>query len=326
DGYPCFGGPGVDASPLAMWAPGAGPIEMPVGTGVALAPHRDLIFQIHYNLDNGASPDRTQVALAFADEPPVRGQYVAALNSDFRLQPGKALVESTATQQLAPGPFKVFGVMPHMHTLGRTLRVDVENDGATQCLVDVDRWDFHWQNAWWYTTAQLLQKPQSMSIRCGFDTRERTDVVTWGESTSDEMCISYLYITTSDQPDAPLDCNDQSNPLFGSCLDDFLKGCYEPDQSGSCSGKDDGSVNWTDGSKIVRSGATAGLYGSGDEQPCITVALSASGAELSKGDQKLSYAGAGDQVTVHCPDGKTLHASGAQLHTFNVCHGVNCPN
>ena len=140
------------------------------------------------------------------------------------------------------------------------------------------------------------------------------------------MCISYLYITTSDQPDAPLDCNDENNPLFGSCLDDFLQGCYQPDQSGSCSGTDDGSVNWSDGSKIVRSGTTAGLYGPGDDEPCIAVALSAAGAELSKGDQKLSYAAAGDQVTVQCPDGKKLHASGAQLHSFNLCHGVNCPN
>lgn len=326
DGYPCFGGPGVDASPLAMWAPGAGPSEMPAGTGVALAPHRDLIFQIHYNLDNGTAPDRTKVALEFASEPPIRGVYVAASNTDLRLPPGKEHVESTATAQLAPGPFKVYGVMPHMHTLGRTMRVDVENDGATECLVDVDRWDFHWQNAWWYTKPLTIDKPQSMSIRCGFDTREKTNVVTWGESTSDEMCISYLYVTTSDQPDAPLDCNDENNPLFGSCLDEFLAGCYEPDPGGSCSAEDDGSLNWSDGSKIVRSGATAGLYGPGDDQPCITVALSATGAELSKGDQKLSYTGSGDQVTVQCPDGKKLHASGAQLHTFNICHGVNCPN
>ena len=326
EGYPCFGGPGVDASPLAMWAPGAGPVEMPPGTGVALAAHRDLIFQIHYNLDNGTAPDRTKVALVFANEPPIRGQYVPALNTEFRLQPGKELVESTAVQQLAPGPFKVYGVMPHMHTLGRTLRVDVENDGATQCLVDVDRWDFHWQNAWWYTKPQLIQKPQSLSIRCGFDTRERSSVVTWGESTSDEMCISYLYITTSDKPDAPLDCSGENNPLFGSCLEEFLAGCYEPDLSRGCTGQDDGSLSWGDGSKIVRSGATAGLYGPDDDKPCITAALSASGAELSKDDQKLSYAASGDQVTVHCPDGTELHSTGAQLRTFNLCHGVNCPN
>lgn len=326
DGYPCFGGPGVNASPLAMWAPGAGPIAMPTGTGVAIAPQRDLIFQIHYNLDNGTAPDRTKVALEFASEPPIRGAYVAALNTDFRLQPGKELVESTATLQLAPGPFKVYGAMPHMHTLGRTLRVEVENDGASQCLVDVDRWDFHWQNAWWYDKPLTIDKPQSMSIRCGFDTRGKSEVVTWGESTSDEMCISYLYVTTRDEPDMPLDCNDASNPLFGSCLADFLSGCYEPDVGGSCSAEDNGSVSWSDGSKITVSGATAGLYGAGGDEPCITVQLSASGAKLDKGSETLSWSGEGDQVTIECPDGSKLHSTGAQLRAFNVCHGVNCPN
>lgn len=325
DGYPCFGGPGVDASPLAMWAPGAGPSEMPAGTGVQLAAHRDLIFQIHYNLDNGSAPDQTKVALQFASEPPIRGQYVAVLDTDLRLQPGKEHVEATATGQLRPGPFKVYGVMPHMHTLGRTLRVDVENDGASQCLVNVDRWDFHWQNAWWYSEPLSIDKPQSMSIRCAYDTREKSEVVTWGESTSDEMCISYLYITTSDTPDMPLDCHDASNPLFGSCIDEFLASCYAPDTSGSCS-TENRSVTWSDGSKIVVSGTTAGLYGPGDDQPCITAVLTGAGAELSQGDEKLSWSGVGEQVTVQCPDGTKLHASGSQLKAFNVCHGVDCPD
>lgn|GEM_PF-507752 len=326
DGYPCFGGAGVDASPVAMWAPGAGAIQLPAGTGVPLAAHRDLIIQIHYNLDNGTSPDRTKVALTFAAEPPITAQYLPVLNTDFRLQPGQAHVESTANAELGPGKFKIYGAMPHMHTLGRTMRVEVEDNGASRCLVDVDRWDFHWQNAWWYQAPLSIEKPKSMSIRCGFDTRERTDVVTWGESTRDEMCISYLYITTSDRPDPVLDCNDQANPLFGSCLDQFLAGCYEPDTSGTCSSTGDGSVSWSDGSKIVRSGATAGVYAADGEQPCITAALSMNGATLSKGDQQLTYSASGDQVTVECPDGSTVQAKGTQLAAFNACRGVNCPN
>ena len=325
DGYPCFGGAGVDASPLAMWAPGAGAIEMPIGTGVPLAAHRDLILQIHYNLDNGSSPDRTKVALAFATAPPISAQYLPMANYDLSLPPGQANVESSANVQLLPGPFKVYGAMPHMHTLGRTLRVDVQANGASQCLVNVDRWDFHWQNAWWYQQPLTIQKPKSMSIRCGFDTREKSDVVTWGESTSDEMCISFLYVTTSDQPDTGPQCDDPNNPLFGSCLDQFLAGCYEPDVSGTCTG-DNGSVTWSDGSKIVRSGAMASLYGVGSDEPCITAALNSGGAVLSKGDQQLSYAGVGDQVTVTCPNGAQLRASGEQLTTFNACHGVTCPN
>ena len=325
EGYPCFGGSGVDSSLLAMWAPGAGPVELPVGTGVPLAAHRDLIIQIHYNLENGSFPDRTKVALAFASEPPISALYLPMANLDLRLPPGRANVEASATAQLLPGSFKVYGAMPHMHTLGRTMRADIEDNGTTRCLVNVDRWDFDWQNAWWYSEPLVIEKPQSMSIRCGFDTRERTEIVTWGENTSDEMCINYLYVTTSDKPDVVPNCDDQQNPLFGSCLDQFLAGCYEPDLGGTCSGED-GSVNWSDGSKIVRSGASASLYSANADEPCITAALSATGAVLEKGDQQLTYAADGDRVTVDCPDGTKLRASGAELREFNVCRGVNCPN
>jgi hypothetical protein len=325
-GYPCFGGAGVDAAPLAMWAPGAGAIQLPTGTGVPLAAHRDLIVQIHYNLDNGTSPDRTRIALAFATSPVISAQYMPVADLDLRLPPGQKNVSSMARSSLPPVKFTAYGAMPHMHTLGRTMRVDVEANGTSQCLVNVDRWDFHWQNAWWYEQPLLIDNPSLMLIRCGFDTRTKSDVVTWGESTSDEMCISFFYVTTSDTPDpAPPSCDDKDNPLFGSCLDQMLAGCYEPDLTGTCTG-DNGSVTWSDGSKIVRAGAAASLYRAGSDQACIDVTLSSGGAVLTKGADQLSYHASGEQMTVDCPDGTQVQASGLQLTTFNSCRGVTCPN
>ena len=200
DGYPCFGGSGVDSSPLAMWAPGAGAIQLPAGTGVPLAAKRDLIVQIHYNLDNGTAADRTKVALQFATQPVITAQYWPMADTEMKLPPGQKLVEAMSSTMLSPDRFTVYGAMPHMHTLGRTLQVSVEADGASRCLVNVDRWDFHWQNAWWYEQPLVIDKPSSMSIRCGYDTRSKADVVTWGENTSDEMCISFLHVR---MPSAP---------------------------------------------------------------------------------------------------------------------------
>jgi hypothetical protein len=67
--------------------------------------------------------------------------------------------------------------------------------GASTCLVNVDRWNFNWQNAWWYTTPIVGNGVTSFTLSCGYDTRERTMPVTWGEGTMDEMCIVYLYVT-----------------------------------------------------------------------------------------------------------------------------------
>ena len=87
-----------------------------------------------------------------------------------------------------------------MHTLGRKMRVDASNDAGPTCLVDVDRWDFHWQNLWWYEQPIHLDSPRSISIRCEYDTTSRTDTVTWGENTTDEMCISYFYVVARPGP------------------------------------------------------------------------------------------------------------------------------
>jgi hypothetical protein len=85
-----------------------------------------------------------------------------------------------------------------MHTLGRTMRLDATipplGAGST-CFVNVDRWNFNWQNAWWYNTPIVATGATSFTLSCGYDTRGRTMPVTWGEGTNDEMCIVYLYVT-----------------------------------------------------------------------------------------------------------------------------------
>jgi hypothetical protein len=68
------------------------------------------------------------------------------------------------------------------------------------------------------------------------------------------------------------------------------------------------------------------LYRAGSDEACISGGLNSGSALLVKGKQQLSYVGAGDQVTIDCPDGSQVHASGQQLTTFNACRGVNCPN
>jgi hypothetical protein len=279
--------------------------------------------QIHYNLENGVFPDRTRLALRFAKEPVITGQYWAAANQDFVAPPGRELFESSATNGFQqPTSFRVHGALPHMHTLGRTMHVSAESK-TSQCLVDVDRWDFHWQNAWWYEKPLDLKDVVALNITCGFDTRSRTESVAWGDSTSDEMCISYFYVTTSDMPDPVVSCDDAENPLFGSCFEDLLSGCYEPDLGGMCS-VTDGTLEWTDGSKIMLAGDAVGLYGPEDEEPCIGITGDQKGVTLTRGDDTLTYAEMGDHLVVTCPDGSTLNATRFQLNEYGICRGLAC--
>jgi hypothetical protein len=322
DGYTCFGGPIVSASPVALWAPGAGVVDMPPGTGVALEANRDVILQIHYNLEHGTHPDRTRLKLATVAGGVTPGVFAPVANLGMMLAPGRDYVETTASESLVPNQsFVVHGAMPHMHTLGRTLHVDAETNGETRCLVDVDRWDFHWQNAWWYDQPLDLEAVSSLSIRCGYDTSTRTETTTWGEGTADEMCISYFYLTVPEQP--AFDCENPDNPVFGSCIDTLLDGCYEPDVSGTCTAED-GDVTWSDGSRFL-GGATPGFYGPNDETPCIAVGNEDDGTVwLEKGDERASYSLTDDGATFTCPDGSTFDADTFHVNEFGVCRGIAC--
>ena len=194
-GYTCFGGTGVDAEPRALWAPGVEVVTLPAGTGLPLAAGRKLILQIHYNTHAGAFPDRTTVRMRTAPTVAKAAKYQPVADQDMNVAPGQELGVTSAVHQVTPQPVIVYGAAPHMHTLGRTLRVDMGTNAGSRCLVNVDRWDFHWQNAWWYTTPIQVQQLTGLTISCGYDTTSRTTPVVWGEGTDDEMCLSYLYMT-----------------------------------------------------------------------------------------------------------------------------------
>jgi copper type II ascorbate-dependent monooxygenase-like protein len=197
EGYTCFGGPGVPADLFAGWAPGAGPTYLPEGTGVALAGGRDVVLQVHYNLAQGVFPDRTRVRLRLADGVAQTGLFAAMADQELVLQPGQSNAVTSRRQALTvPAPVQIYGALPHMHELGRTLRLELESGGDSTCLVDVDRWSFHWQNTWWYEAPLTFPSVQALSITCGYDTSSRSDVVTWGEGTADEMCLSYVFVTS----------------------------------------------------------------------------------------------------------------------------------
>lgn len=194
-GYTCFGGPRVDADPRVLWAPGGGVVSLPTGTGLSLVAGRKLILQVHYNLAAGAFPDRTRVRLATSNDVSKQATYLAVADTKMKVAAGQAAGVTTRTLDGTGTPLKIYGVLPHMHTLGLALHVEAATASAKRCLVDVDRWDFHWQNAWWYDEPLTLDLFKSVSISCTYDTRGRTAPVTWGEGTSDEMCLSYLYAT-----------------------------------------------------------------------------------------------------------------------------------
>ncbi|WP_437757605.1 hypothetical protein [Sorangium sp. So ce1389] len=163
---------------------------------------------MHYNVPPGGGPfvDRSKIQLQLSgDAALTRGFYIDISTEDISLPPGQQLVEVKGELALsamhpifADPAFKglrVWGALPHMHYIGHTQRTVAKVDGVDVCFTDVDRWNFHWQNLWWYEAPLELKGADVLSITCGFETRGRTETTKYGEGSSDEMCFNLLHAT-----------------------------------------------------------------------------------------------------------------------------------
>lgn len=195
-GYTCFGGPGVASRAVAGWAPGAPVTRFPAETGVRLLAGRKLIVQVHYNTRLTAGADRTRVALELAADVPIEATIVPLADTSLEVSPGQA--EVTATSELSlplPVRVKVRGVFPHMHRLGRKLKLELNRAERWQCAVNVPSWDFNWQRFYFYEAPLAAVPGDVIRLSCTYDTSSRTSPVRWGEGTDDEMCLVGLYVT-----------------------------------------------------------------------------------------------------------------------------------
>jgi hypothetical protein len=94
----------------------------------------------------------------------------------------------------------------HMHLLGSEIRIEL-NPGTPRAkvLLDIPRWDFHWQNAYALVRPVQAQPGDVVRVTCRHDVSKRRQpgsgvprtarYVLWGEGTTDEMCLGILQVT-----------------------------------------------------------------------------------------------------------------------------------
>jgi hypothetical protein len=200
EGYRCFGGSGVASGMVGAWAPGSDVVLYPSGTGIPLAANTKLIMQVHYNTANGTAPDQTAVDLQLEPNVPQRLYITGLADMGLYLQPGSEEQSARAAMSMSILPVRgveLRGMAPHMHQLGKRLTVELTHgDGEKECLLNVDRWDFHWQQLFLFETPLTVDdRDANIELTCVYDTTSRTGVVRWGEGTSDEMCLNYFFYT-----------------------------------------------------------------------------------------------------------------------------------
>ncbi len=222
-GYTCFGGPGLNGGRMAWlgsWAPGSLGMDYPAGTGLRVAAGSKVILQVHYNTSHGhggeAVSDRTSVSMkvdtavdkvAFV-QPWTNINWIR--NRSMNIPAGQAdVVHAWGTdptpvlQQLTGGVFQnnkaitLHDVALHMHTLGTSTRMEIRRaGGGNECLLDIPRWEFHWQGAYAFREPKVVNPGDSIHLECHWDnSAPGARDANWGEGTGDEMCLGLFYMT-----------------------------------------------------------------------------------------------------------------------------------
>jgi len=204
-GYQEFGGIGfLPAGMLGGWAPGSMARRLPADTGILLPKGADIVLEVHYHKDGKPETDQTQVALYFNQGVVARPMHIFPLaNTHLRIPPGD---KDYALRASLPVIFDatLLTIFPHMHVLGRRMTVTATlPDGTTKPLIDVPDWDFNWQGFYAYKQPVRLPAGSRVDLVAHYDNSEGNPrnptsppkLVTWGEQTTDEMCLCYLGFT-----------------------------------------------------------------------------------------------------------------------------------
>lgn len=243
-GYTCFGGPGGGAlTTLGAWVPGSVVQPNPTGSANIVPAGSKIVLQIHYNtltLDGGAPPAEKSTARFWTtqEKPAYRIEALPMAHLGMKIPAGEeASVQERVFEMPTDGT--IVGLAPHMHLLGDQISAQLEPAaGGSECLVDIPRWDFHWQQMYLLpeTTRVAAKKGDKLRVSCTYDnsaanqpvvngTKKAPEDVTWGEGTLDEMCLVYVgTMVPYDAPDfrcgAYPGCVEQCAPGDSGCFFD----------------------------------------------------------------------------------------------------------
>ena len=160
----------------------------------------DLIFEVHYTTNGKAALDRSKAGLVFAKKSPKeRVLTLSATNGKFKIPPGDPDYRVDAEFDVRAN-VKLTGLHPHMHGRGKDFEYRVVYpSGRSETLLEVPRYNWHWQL--WYTLSRPILLPKGSKIECTAhfdnspnnpDNADPSKEVTWGDQSWDEMMVGFV--------------------------------------------------------------------------------------------------------------------------------------
>lgn len=92
---------------------------------------------------------------------------------------------------------QIHGAILHQHLLGKSISLRIDRqDGEQDLLIDIPRWDFHWQSLYFLEQPVSFAPRDKLTLECHWDNSAKgAKDANWGEGTDDEMCIAVVYVT-----------------------------------------------------------------------------------------------------------------------------------
>jgi hypothetical protein len=195
---------------MGGWAPGVRAVELPEDIAYRLPATARVVLQVHYHPHHDApQADSTEIALYYAKRQVRQEMRILPLiNQTFTLKANDPNAQVTAEFTAPPPPFfsgaKLWMIAPHMHLLGRKMRVEATlPSGQNSCLVNIDDWDFNWQTVYRYKNPVAITPGTHLKMTAIYDNSTGNvrnpnyppKDVRWGEATTDEMAIAFLFLT-----------------------------------------------------------------------------------------------------------------------------------
>ncbi|MGM0555534.1 MAG: hypothetical protein ACQEVA_04055 [Myxococcota bacterium] len=248
-GYTCFGSPfpsggsgntnrgqAVLPTQIGAWVPGLLPDRTRDDAGFRIEKGSSIVMQVHYNmLEASPENDQTKFEMELVDAEPDHINVTRPLAIlDLDIPAGES--ESVHTKRFtnySDEPVVLEGVTGHMHVLGERMSLrHVKSGGENACVLDIPEWDFDWQQSYKLPEGDLVevQPGDSLELECVYDNSPENQAVvdgeqltprdvTWGEGTTDEMCLLYMrqLIPKEQYEPAPAQQCDYANECIASC-------------------------------------------------------------------------------------------------------------
>jgi len=217
-GYENFGGPGfLPSGALGGWSVGNTARRLPNDMGRYLKKGSDLVVQVHYHPTGKHETDQSELGLYFVQKPLANSlkepaKLVGSIwmaNYEMDIPASESNYRRSSSYAL-PRDVILVGIVPHMHLLGKSMRVTARQPGKTaESLIDILEWNYNWQDEYYYEKPIRLAAGTQLTVEATFDNSSANPSnpsapprrVTWGEETTDEMLFCFFLLTADKTED-----------------------------------------------------------------------------------------------------------------------------